>query len=907
MLSLLLTLTLTASPGIDDCGLEPPGAPIQKVGPKHGELPWNPNEPAIIRRELPESFAAGGLPQAHLVQTGALAGKTIYLSAGHGFTWSASLNRWATQRGNTQSIVEDLVSTESVHQYLVPMLLNAGARVITVRESDLNTRLVVVDDGTAGYVETGAGFTESSLAGWGAPPSPMATGVNPFALARNRLMDTAPTATANALFTANVPVDGFFNVYVSYSAFTARATDAHYVVKHAGGDTHFRVNQRRGGSTWQLLGKFYFNKGSRPVVQVFNDSKDTGTNVSLDAVRLGGGMGLIDRGNGVSARPRFEESARYHTQYAGAPTTVYDARDLDSDDDVVSRSRFAAWAHEPGEDAVYLAWHTNAFDGTAVGTDIYVYGPNGPDGTYNFTGVPGSDKLAQAVRAELINDIRASSGWNQAAWKDRGVHSAYFGELNPAHNDEMPSILMEIAFHDAAADAKHLKEPQFRYLATRAISQGIIKFFADKDGVAPKFPPEPPTHVSARTQAGGTAKISWRAPVVDAQGVGGAAPLKYRVFTSIDGLGWDDGVEVTGLEHTVNLPAGQTRFFRVAAINDGGFSFTSEVVGAKTPEPGSPLVLVVGGYDRLDSGLAKTENLATWSLGNVLRVIIPRLNDGLSNRRYGEALQFNGVGFDSASSLAVTSGDVPLTPYALVSWFAGRGHQNGAGLTAAEQGAIATYVASGKPLFFTGANAASALNAGSAADKLFLSDVLKASVATGAGTLSVDGSDFLAGLTAMKLDDGTSGSYDTGASDVIAPAAGANLIGKFGSTGAAIAANNKLVYFSFPYENLVDRPSRLDTMGRVLKYLNLIGTVPPIPDAGEEPDAGVDPIDAGTPADGGVKPDAGMVNPDGGAARVPHLSSDLAAPAGGCGCGAIPGFFPLLALALLSRRRRTVL
>ena len=44
-------------------------------------------------------------------------------------------------------------------------------------------------------------------------------------------------------------------------------------------------------------------------------------------------------------------------------------------------------------DAVYLAWHTNAFDGTAVGTDIYVYGPNPPDGTYQFTGVAGSDSV----------------------------------------------------------------------------------------------------------------------------------------------------------------------------------------------------------------------------------------------------------------------------------------------------------------------------------------------------------------------------------------------------------------------------------------------------------------------------------------------------------------------------------
>ena len=37
------------------------------------------------------------------------------------------------------------------------------------------------------------------------------------------------------------------------------------------------------------------------------------------------------------------------------------------DDDVGARSRYAAWDHEDGEDAVYVAWHTNAPD-PGVGT-----------------------------------------------------------------------------------------------------------------------------------------------------------------------------------------------------------------------------------------------------------------------------------------------------------------------------------------------------------------------------------------------------------------------------------------------------------------------------------------------------------------------------------------------------------
>ena len=89
----------------DDCGLEPPavalGAP--PVAKKRAELPGDPalyrGVPAVAR----EGFR------------GVLSGKAVYLSPGHGFTWSPPFG-WRTQRGNTNDIVEDLVSAEAVDQ-----------------------------------------------------------------------------------------------------------------------------------------------------------------------------------------------------------------------------------------------------------------------------------------------------------------------------------------------------------------------------------------------------------------------------------------------------------------------------------------------------------------------------------------------------------------------------------------------------------------------------------------------------------------------------------------------------------------------------------------------------------------------------------------------------------------------
>lgn len=899
---LLFASAASAQTWIEDCGLQPPGTvPDVPLPPKAWEPQLTPDSPALVRsdRLVPR---IGGFPSTASVKgVGALAGKVVYLSPGHGFTWDPGTANWRTQRPTTNSIVEDLVSIETLSQYLMPMLLNAGARVVPVRELDLNTNLVLVDNGEAGYVETGAGFSTSSLMGWGRPTFPMDGATLPFSLGSNRLMASAATATASATYTAAIPRDGYYDVSVSYTAFSARVTDAHYLVRHAGGETGFRVNQQRHGGTWVQLGRFYFKQGGTAQVVVQNDSTNAaGSNISLDAVKFGGGLGLIDRGGGVSGRPRFEESARYQAQWAGAPTTVWaasgNAPGDDRTNDVGTRSRFTAWVHETGEDAVYVAWHTNAFNASAVGTNTYVYGPGAPPSPLaDFSGVPGGDRLALLIHGELINDIKASSGWNKPTWQDRGVNTAYFGELNPNNNGETPSTLVEVAFHDAAADATQLKEPAFRYLAARAISQGIIKFFAEKAGTTALLPSEPPTHVAAVNQGNGEAVIRWRAPPTDAQGVRGQPATGYRLYSSDDGLAWDNGIDVTSTSARVTIPAAAAKYFRVTATNPGGESFPSSVVGVKAPVAGKPLVLVVNGYDRLEAAIGKTEAFASkYALGNVLRIFIERINDGSAARLTGEALDANDVGFDTADTDAVTSGDVVQTPYQLLTWFVGRGKQGGAALTAAEQGVVTGFRARNLPVFFTGD--------GTAAPALVTA--FSGTIPGTRGGLSIDGADALMGLNGLVLDDGTAGSFDTGAPPAIAPAGAAVQLASYGSGGsAAIGTPGQSVMFGFPFETLVGEPNRVEVMRRVLAFLapsTFDGGIVMV-DAGMVIDAGVP--DAGVPdsgvPDSGVSTDAGSTPAeDAGVISQPVLAFE------GGGCSASPWLVSVMPLLLLFRRRR---
>jgi len=832
------------------CGLEPPGVQYLPLpGPRpHESRRLSALEPPVVRREQPVGASAkSGVPQTR-TRTGALSGKVVYLSPGHGFTRSAPLNRWATQRPNTWAVVEDLISAEVLNQYLLPMLTGAGATVVPVREPDLNGRMVIVDDGQAGYSEEGDGFEASAQPGWGTPPTPMGNAVEPFTLGTTRVMASARTATASATWTPEIPADGGYNVYVSYAADPSRAPDAHYVVKHAGGESHFRVNQRRHGGTWVLLGRFYFKAGLRPesgAVVALNDTAEGGT-VSLDAVRFGGGSGVIgDAAMGPLARPRYEESARYHVQFSGAPATVFaptgaNALTNERNADVTARPRFAAWLHEEGEDAVYVAWHTNAsITGNVTGTEAYVYGPNPVDGTFNFTGVPGSDVLAQALLDELARDMRREV---DPSWRVRNLRSANLGEVNPTHNPEMPSVLLEVAYHDNVADSNRLKEPAVRRVAARAILQGLIKYYAARDGVPVVLPPEAPTAVAALNGAGGTVEVRWAAPPANPDEEGRDAPTAYRVYQSADGLGWDDGVEETGTSFTTTLPPGTVRYFRVAALNAGGEGFPSATVGVRTPGGSESPVLVVNGFERLDAAQACAEPLDAYDLEAPVRLLVETMNDGTYVRRHGAALATAGSAFDSATRAAVAAGLVTVgATYPVVDWFTGRGGVGGARPSREEQDALRAFVMQGGHLLLSGSHVATALAVGSAEDQAFLADVLRAAPGSGAPLFSLEGvpGGWLEQLTGVGLDDGVRGAYSVGVTDVLTAAPGGAPVLRYPGTewaaGVASAPNGQVLLLGVPFEGIVSASRRADLMSAFLAQAGLL--LQPAPTPAEEPGA----------------------------------------------------------------------
>jgi uncharacterized lipoprotein YddW (UPF0748 family) len=773
-----------------------PPLPAPAVPDNDEPLPDNP---------APESRYIGQPPAFGQAQPhGALTGTAAWLSAGHGWYWDGT--KWTTQRFNYNDagIVEDLSNAEAINYYLARYLWNAGADMWLVRDWGMNEHEIIVDndDGAPAYSTTGT---------W-------ATSTTPGYLEGTyQWTSTYSTRTATATWTPDLPEAGWYPVWAWYRHGINRPSDARYEIHHSGGVTPISISQEIHGMTWRYLGEFYFEAGTAGHVTLINQSDDYDPSqaVIADAIRFGGGLGSIEESGTTSNRPRWEEAAKYWVMYQGAPEEVYVDDDGDTND-VIARPRYAEWEAakgEPGEgeNAVFISWHTNGYDGKLTGTESYIH---------STEPTPGSAELQDWVHAELISDLRAA--WDPS-WVNRGQKSADYGEVRELST--MPGVLLEVAFHDSASDADALREPVFRQIAARAVYQGIVKYQAERLGVPVHLLPEPPERLAARNSAPGEVTLNW-APPPCCDGVVGDAATAYKVYHSTNGRGFDNGMETTGTSLTVSgLQSGSLHFFRVTALNDGGESFPSPVVAVRTPASGQLVeFLIVDGFDRLDQTamIPKWENT---TLGTVQRMFLERMNSYDYSVQHGQALNTCNRAFDGAVNEAVEAGDVALASYRAVDWFTGEDSVADASLSAVERTLLATYLDNGGRLLISGAEIGYDLVEDNR-DPAFFRNYLHADYrGDDADTYQFSGVpggifDGLAG----RFDDSTYGTYDVGYPDRVAPLAGSTVALSYaGGTadGAAVSYDGEfgVVYVGFPLETVTDPSVRAGLVCSAAEFL----------------------------------------------------------------------------------------
>ncbi|MFC2053757.1 fibronectin type III domain-containing protein [Chloroflexota bacterium] len=765
-------------------------------------LPAAPMKVQMLPENLdPLPPRLGPLPDAPLAPpqsgqgqpVGALSGKTVWLSAGHGWVWTGV--RWATQRPNVYGIVEDFSNAEAINYYLARYLWNSGADVWLVRERSMNKNEIIIDndDGAPGYLENGEFITSVS---------------NGYNGGEYRYAVSEATLSASATWTPSITEPGWYPIWVWYRHSANRPVDTRYQIHHSGGVTAVSISQEVHGKTWRYLGDYYFETGTGGYVTLTNESSDPGQAVIADAIRFGGGMGSIDRGLGVSGEPRWEEASRYYAEFQGYPVDS-------STNDVIVRPLYAEWEKSsgyPDEDGVFISWHTNCCDKSGTLSFIHSFEPTA-----------GSGALRAHVHNELIQDLRGA--WNPE-WQDRGQLTADFGEVRELST--MPGVLLEVAYHDTESpgDADDLKEPLFRQISARAVYQGITKYFAYKDDNPVQLLPEPPTHLIVRNTAAGQVTLNWRPP--HSGGVVGDAAVGYKVYQSTNGRGFDNGMLTSDTHLTVNgLRSGELYFFRVTALNKGGESFPTPVVAVRTPQSGIDVpFLIVDGFERLDKQ-AMIPQEEGGSLGTPMRMFLERMNRFDYTIEHAQALHGCGFSFDGALNEAVEGGDITIGNYPALDWFVGEDATVEEALSSTERSLLAEYLDEAGNLLISGSEIGHQLaRPSSGEDPAFYNQYLKTEyVGNDASTynFSAASGDFFDGISG-SFDDSTQGYYNVDSPDRLSSSGGSLVVMNYnGGTndGAAIAfeGDYRLVYFGFPLEATIDPQTRKTLICKSAEFL----------------------------------------------------------------------------------------
>ena len=818
-----------------------------------------------------------------------LEGRHLAVGQSHGRYYSVTDSLWKWQRPSLFCVTEDLFTQSIVVPFLIPMLENAGALVFTPRERDWQPECVIADNdmgaGVSRYVEHDGRrnlWREDTL-GYAPAKDIYVDGDNPFVMGTSRVVN-ATSAGSNAEATAGwypvISADGDYAVYVAYRTYENSVPDACYTVMHAGGSTIYKVNQTMGGATWVYLGTHSFKAGEKQQGVLLSSTSGHKGVVSADAVRFGGGMGNVARGDSlpcISGLPRYLEGARYNLQAGGFPVEVYSTYKGENDyrDDINSRSHalnYLSGGSVYNPDTTGLAvpielsfsFHSDA--GYSAGDSIVgSLGVVTTDYECDTLASGHSRCMSRDLVSFLLNSLQEDlyDGYG-LKWQVRGVMDRNYSE---SRIPRMPSVIFESLSHQNFADLRLGLDPNFKFMLARSIYKSLLKHLAYVHGNKYVVQPLPVKNFSTRlSKDGGSVHLRW-APVEDALETT-AKPKNYVVYTRIGDGGFDNGVVVKEPHCDVVVEKNVLYGFKVAALNDGGCSLPSEVLSVYVSDNPANKVLIVNGFHRLSAPyVVSTETKVGFDMevdpgvayirtpefcGNQLDLL--RENIGYENglglsgcelegmivagnsfdypHVHGKALVANGVTFVSCGSDAVMAGDVDMAGYDAVDLILGAEKQGGHGVGLGYNGKYKTfplrlqnkirdYCDGGGRLFVSGAYLASDMYVNDS-DRRFIREVLRLDY----GGTVYDKSENLicgSGLELPVYRNVNENCYSVVAPDVLVPIDDAfvSFIYKDNkkSAGVAYSGDYRVLSTAFPFETIADEGKRRKLMGAIMRFL----------------------------------------------------------------------------------------
>lgn len=727
-----------------------------------------------------------------------LQNRHLALWQSHGFYYTQPNMRWEWQRAPLFQTVEDMYTQSYVLPFLVPMLENAGANVFLPRERDYSDIEVIVDNNQlfGGYSEVSGTsvWKDGDSLGFANPNEFYVYGENPFRMGTYRVVQSLngqdfkgknPKKESFAKWIPSMPQTGEYAVYVSYKTLPNSTDAAYYTVKYKGGEREFKVNQKMGGGTWIYLGTFLFDKGSDSQgVYLTNRNKGlkSSKNVSVvtaDGVKFGGGMGNIARNPAgsditpeISGHARFTEGSRYWLQWAGFADTVYSSTKNVNDytDDYTSRG---LWVNTISGGSrvnpeykglnipvdLSFAFHTDAGifpDDSTVGTlMIYTRYSNGSDKYPTGESRMLAREYGDILQTQLVDDVRALF---EPDWSRRGLRDRSYSE---SRTPNVPAVLLEFLSHQNFADMRYGHDPYFKFVVSRAIYKGMLKFLSHKDGIPYVVQPLPVKDFAAVLEPsanGMNVRLTWN-PTEDVLEPTAVAK-KYIVYTKVGEGGFDNGIVVDAAEAVLPVESNKIYSYKVVALNEGGASFPSEVlsVGIAGEFSKEKTVLVVNGFNRVagpasfqskdstlagfnirkDFGVPYISDIAFIGAQYEFRRQMPWMDNDASGfgscysnyadrvvagntfdypSVHGKAIMKYGYSFVSASSGAVMAGNVDLRDYPVADFIMGKQAQTRdchdkvrfEVFPAALQKSIAEYCNAGGNLLISGADVATDL------------------------------------------------------------------------------------------------------------------------------------------------------------------------------------------------------
>lgn len=541
---------------------------------------------------------------------GGMTDRYIALWQSHGRYYDENTGSWRWQRAPIHRTIEDVYTQSYVLPFLIPMLENAGAYVMTPRERDTQWREHIIDNdksfpGPRDADTRKAGFYsekgkwEDAGPGFADLKETYTFEDLPFKAGSARICGCSGSkADASASWTPEIDERGFYAVYVSYSSLSNSCTAARYTVNHMGGKTEFRVNQTIGGGTWIYLGTFEFDKGTKGSVTLDNRG-DSSQAVTADAVKIGGGMGKLQRGGSTSGLPSYVEGAHYWMQWAGVGPEITQNWSDDYTNDFTTRG---AWAEMMKEEKgipfdLSLAFHSDAGltqNDSIIGTlAIYTYLRDNKkrfkDGRSRLT----SRLLASYVQDQVVNDIRSDF---EPEWARRELMDKSYSECRTSG---VPGMILELLSHQNFADMRLGLDPSFRFEVSRAVYKGILKTLSAFYSTPYTVQPLPVNSFSSVFSSDRSVTLSWKPTLDDKEPT--AVPTSYLVYTRIDGGAFDNGSEIKGTQVQMSIEPGHIYSYKIVACNDGGLSFPSEILSVGRPSSGGKEVTIVNNFYRVSA------------------------------------------------------------------------------------------------------------------------------------------------------------------------------------------------------------------------------------------------------------------------------------------------------------------